>query len=457
MPEARVFDALRRNLLQTQRGARATILRANPAKLLLFGYLAYMLFGWAVLSLPVMQGDELSGIDVFFVSVSAVSTTGLTPVTVSDGFSFGGALTILLLIQVGGVGYMTIGSFAVLATQERLSPLRQKMTKAAFSLPESCEPRDFIKTVILFTLVTEALGAIVLSWLFWRSGVDHPIWQGIFHSISAFCTAGFSLFPASLEAFRNDLGVNAAVSALSLLGSMGFLVVWDGWRNLTSRAYHLGFTSKVIIRMTGLFLLCGTAVLFVVEPSLSTLPPAERLLTAFFQTMTASTTVGFNTYPIGALSSATILILFLFMAIGASPSGTGGGLKTTTFAAMMGLLRSTLKQRGEVRFFKRPIPQSRVEAAAASFTYFVILCGVAAFVLSLTEPKLSLESLLFECISALGTVGLSTGITGDLSSLGKLIICILMTAGRVGILTFGIALAMHDESREEEEDNELLL
>lgn len=457
MPEARVFDALRRSLLETQRGARATILRANPAKLLLFGYTAYMLLGWIVLSLPWMQAGSLPAVDVFFVSVSAVSTTGLSPVTISSAFTPLGAVALLALIQVGGVGYMTIGSFTVLATLERLSPLRQRMTKAAFTLPNDCKPKDFIRTVIIFTLICEGLGAAALSALFWQAGVDNPVWQGTFHSISAFCTAGFSLFPNSLEQFRGDVGVNAVVSALSLLGSMGFLIVWDGWRNLTSRAYHLGFTSKVIIRITFLFLLFGTITVMLVEPALQDLEPVDRLLAAFFQTMTASTTVGFNTFPISALSGGILLFLMLLMAVGASPSGTGGGLKTTTFAALIGLLRSTLKQRAQIRFFKRPIPKSRVDAAAASFTYFTLLLVAALFLLLLTEPQIAFESMLFEAISALGTVGLSTGATGDLSSLGKIIIAVLMTAGRVGILTFGIALAMHDETREEEADNELLI
>ena len=153
--------------------------------------------------------------------------------------------------------------------------------------------------------------------------------------------------------------------------------------------------------------------------------------------MSASTTVGFNTVPIGALSHATLLVMFFLMAIGASPSGTGGGIKTTSFAAMVGLVRSTLKQRAHVRLFKRRIAASRLQAAGATFFYFMILLTLAMFLLSLTEPGASFEVMVFECISALGTVGISMGLTGDLSVLGKLIIIILMTAGRVGILSLG--------------------
>ncbi len=457
MSEPTVVRVLRRTLLRTSQGARSTILRTNPAKLLVLGYMLYMVVGFALLSLPAVQSTPVSTMDNLFIAVSAVSTTGLVSVDPASSYSFWGELILLLLIQIGGIGYMTIGSFAVLATQHRLTAVQEKVTKATFSLPDDCRPAQFIRTVILFTLICEFIGAVALYFMFADAGLEDAGWSAIFHTVSAFCTAGFSLYSNSFEAFRGHAGVNIVLSTLSLLGAMGFLIIWDMWRNLTSRAFHLGFTSKVIIRMTSIFLLVGTTVLFVVEPSLTALPPSERLLAAFFQTMTASTTVGFNTHPIGALGYASLMILFFLMAIGASPSGTGGGLKTTTFAAMLGLLRSTLKQRGNVRFFKRTIPPARLQSAGASFMYFVVLLFIALFLLVLTEAGVSLEVLVFEAISALGTVGLSMGVTGELSPLGKLIIIVLMTAGRVGVLTFGIAFAMHDESEDEEQDNELLL
>lgn len=443
-----------KNLL---RGARLTILRTNPAKLLVVGYVGYMLAGWFLLSLPIAHTVSVDTIDNFFISVSAVSTTGLATVDPASSYSFFGELVILLLIQVGGVGYMTIGSFAVLATAHKLSPLREKITRAAFVLPSDLKPGHFILTVVVFTLVCEAIGAVALWFIFFSAGEENAVWSAIFHAVSAFCTAGFSLNSSSFEAYSGNAGLNIVISALSLLGAMGFLVIWDVWRNFTSGAFHLGFTTKVILRITGAFLFIGTLILFVADPGIAALQPTERLLAAFFQTMTATTTVGFNTVPIGSLSMSVLVLLFVLMAVGASPSGTGGGLKTTTFAALLAIMRSTLKQRSQVRFFKRPIAASRLQAAGASAVYFIVLMAIAIFLLGLTDPQFEFERVVFEVISALGTVGLSMGITGDLSSLGKLIIIILMTAGRVGILTFGIAIAMHDETREEEEDNELLL
>ncbi|MAN74128.1 MAG: potassium transporter KtrB [Henriciella sp.] len=457
MPDETPGTSRRSFTNRLSRGARLAILRTNPAKLLVVGYVGYMLAGWLLLSLPFAHEDSVPAIDNFFISVSAVSTTGLATVDPSSSYSFFGELVILLLIQVGGVGYMTIGSFAVLATVHKLSPLREKITRAAFALPDDLKPGHFILTVVIFTLVCETAGAIALFLIFSSAGQDDAVWSAIFHAVSAFCTAGFSLNPNSFEAYSDNAGLNIVISALSLLGAMGFLVIWDVWRNFTSAAFHLGFTTKVILRMTGAFLFFGTLILFVADPGIASLPEGERLQVAFFQTMTATTTVGFNTVPIGALSMSVMVVLFILMAVGASPSGTGGGLKTTTFAALLAIMRSTLKQRSRVRFFKRPIAASRLQAAGASAVYFLVLMSIAVFLLGLTDPEFEFERIVFEVISALGTVGLSMGITGDLSSLGKLIIIILMTAGRVGILTFGIAIAMHDESRAEEADNELLI
>jgi len=251
--------------------------------------------------------------------------------------------------------------------------------------------------------------------------------------------------------------VVATISALSIFGAMGFLIIVDLWHTLMGRTRALGFTSKVIFRITVLFLAIGTIVVMVVEPGIAALPPEQRLMTAFFQVMTATTTVGFNTYPIGALSMAVILLMMFLMVVGASPAGTGGGLKTTSFAVLIGLVRSTLRGRDEVRFFKRRVRFGQLQTATASLTYYLGLLGVAFFCLLLTEPAADFAVLLFEALSAMGTVGLSMGVTGDLSPLGKVVVIVLMTAGRVGILTFGIALASRDESRREEQDNDLVM
>lgn len=433
------------------------VFRIAPARLLLFGYLSYIAIGWALLALPLAQRGGVGAVDTLFISASAVSTTGLVTVDPGTGFTGFGQAVILALIQIGGLGYMTIGSFVVLSLQHRLSGMRAHTLRAAFSLPERIRPAAFLWAVILFTLACESLGAAALYPFLVAAGDPAPLWSAVFHSVSAFCTAGFSLNATSFEAYAANAPVLLILSGLSLLGAVGFLVVLDIWTTLTGRTRHLGFTTKVILSVTFWFLALGTLVLFVVEPALAAMPADERLLSAFFQAMTALTTVGFDSVPIGNLSPAILLVIVLLMLFGASPAGTGGGLKTTTFAALVGLVRSTLKGRRTVRFMKRTVPPERLQAAAAGLAYYGVLLFVAMFLLLLTEPGARFEALLFEAVSAMGTVGLSTGLTGSLTDLGKLVIVVLMVAGRVGILTFGVALARRDESPEEESDNELVV
>jgi trk system potassium uptake protein TrkH len=444
-------------ILKTWARWRSILGHTSPPKLLLFGYLSYMLLGWALLSLPVAQEIPTGAIDTLFIATSAVSTTGLVTVDPGSTFTFFGEIVILLLIQMGGLGYMTIGSFVALHLADRFDRLRAAATRSAFNLPEDVDPAQFVKAVVIFTFSVEAVGAAALFAMFSAAGVEDALWSAIFHSVSAFATAGFSLNADSFEGFAAHPGIVLTISALSLLGAMGFLIFVDFFRTMTGRTRYLGFTSKVIWRITLGFLVVGTAILFVAEPSYQALPPEDRLLASFFQVMTASTTVGFNTTPIGALAPAIIVVMFFLMIVGASPAGTGGGLKTTSFAALVGLVRSTLKGRERVRYAKRQIPLERLQTATASLTYYIGLLLVATFLLLLADPLLPFDKVMFEAISAMGTVGLSMGITGDLTNLGKLIVIVLMTAGRVGILTFGMALASHDESRDEEADNELVI
>ena len=457
LPDPHYFKRLSASLRGSAWGGRFALLRVSPARLLLFGYCSYILLGWILLSLPVSRTVDVAALDSLFIATSAVSTTGLVSVDPGSSYTLFGQAVIMLLIQFGGLGYMTIGSFIILSLTSEISPARQKTTRDVFNLPKGISPKPFIVSVVVFTLVVEALGAAALYPMFLAAGVENPAWSALFHAVSAFCTAGFSLNATSFEAFRGHVGVTLVLSALSILGAMGFLIVLDVTRRMTGAASHLGFTSRVITRFTLLFLTLGTALFFVIEPGVQALEPSERLLASFFQVMTASTTVGFNTLPIGSLSAAALMLLVFLMVIGASPAGTGGGLKTTSFAALVALVRSTLRGRRKVRFFGREIPPARLQNATASLAYYLALALVACFLLFLTEAGAAFDAVLFEVFSAMGTVGLSMGLTGELSPLGKLIVIVLMTAGRVGILTFGIALSAHEETRAEKSDNDLVM
>ena len=432
--------------------------RAGPAKLLMLGYLSYMIIGWILLCLPWAHTKEpVSVLDNLFMAVSAVSTTGLATVDTGTSYTFLGQAVILLLIQFGGLGYMTLSSFSFLAIQAHMSDTQEKTTRTAFALPSNMSPAFFIRSVVFFTFATEFVGAVCLYPLFAAEGVEQPLWSAVFHSISAFCTAGFALYSDSFERFSDNVAINVVISVLSILGAMGFIIVADSARRVIGRATHFGFTSKVIFRMTAILIGLGTLLIFLAEPTVRALPPSDRLMAAFFQAMSASTTVGFNTVPIGDISNAVVVVLFILMVIGASPSGTGGGMKTTSFAALVGLARSTLKGRDSIRFFKRRVPDTQLNLAGTTLFCYLACLSTALFLLFLTETGVAFNVMAFEAISALGTVGLSMGATGDLSELGKLVIIALMIIGRLGVLTFGLALAVPDETREEESDNDLAL
>lgn len=416
------------------------IKRLHPVRLVALGYLSYCLIGWIVLSLPICHaGERVSALDALFSATSAVSTTGLVTISVGHDLNFFGQLVILVLIQLGGIGYMTFGSFVVLSRSENLSLRRQQVGKIVFSMPDEFRIDKFIRSVVRFTLVAEMIGAIALYFAFRQEGLPQPIWSAIFHSISAFCTAGFSLYDDSLEQCRDNVVINAILGCLSYLGAIGFIVFVDAMRCLFGKSMTLTLTSRIILVTTAWLSLAGAFLFFIGEPSIQQYPPHERLLVSCFQVMTSITTVGFNTVPIGDLSQASLFLIILLMLIGASPSGTGGGLKTTTFTGLFGILRSAALGRKNVTFWKREIPEERLRHATAILGFYGIALISGCYLLALTEST-TFEALLFEAVSALGTVGLSTGITNQLTPLGKIILIWLMFVGRIGPLVFGIAI-----------------
>ncbi len=422
-----------------------------PVQLVALGYFTYMVCGWILLSMPFSQQESVSGLDTLFISVSAVSTTGLVTVDM-DSFTFFGQLVILLLIQLGGVGYMTLGSFIILSRGKDLSDLRQGVSDYVFSLPSNFRMDKFIRSVIIFTVCVEGAGFLALYYLFRQAQVESTIWNAAFHSVSAFCTAGFSLFSTSLERFTGNFWINAVVGILSFTGSVGFIVLVDVWRRFAGKINHITFTSKIILRISAILLVFGALMLLVIEPEFADMDNSERILASLFQSMTAMTTVGFNTHPTGALAQSSLLILTFLMIIGASPSGTGGGIKSTSFTAIWGMIRSSLKGEADVQYLGRKIPESRIRTAMASTGLYMFFLIAGIFALTLTEQA-AFEDLFFESASAIGTVGLSTGVTSALSSVGKIIVCVLMYAGRVGPLTFAIAFSLKRAVSDEEEED----
>lgn len=414
--------------------------RWHPLRLLVLGYGSYVLITWLLLCLPLSWSEAgPRALDNLFVATSAVSTTGLSPVGI-DQYSLFGQIVLLVAFQLGGLGYMTLGSFVLLSNGDDLPEVRDRVGRAAFSLPEGFELETFLRHVVIATGLVEAAGICALYFAFKDAGVANPLWPAVFHSVSAFCTAGFSTFGSGLEAFRGHFWVNASISSLSLLGAIGFLVVSDFWLTLVGQRERMTLTSKIILHFTLWSIAAGAAWLFVTEPSLAPLPPPERILAAVFQALSALTTVGFNTHPVGAFAKSTVLVMVFLMIMGASPSGTGGGLKTTSVSAVLAVLVSVLKRRPAVTFWGRKVPRYRLNMAIAASAFYALMLSGGGVLLLLSESGLPFGDVLFEAASALGTVGLSCGITGELSSLGKLVVIALMFAGRVGPLTLGLAL-----------------
>ena len=412
--------------------------RYNTIHLLVAGYCSYVLLGWLLLCLPICQQSPASWLDHLFTSASAVSTTGLVTVSTSDTYTFAGEVVVLLLIQFGGLGYMTISSFVVLAVSGDLSGSRKRVSAAALSLPSGFEVGAFLKTICWFTLIVEVLGAAALYPVFVAHNAPTPLWQAIFHSVSSFCTAGFGLFNNSLEDYRQDVWLNVVVMVLSLLGAIGFIVIHDVWLSIRGRKAHITLTSKIILLSTKLIIAVGTVLFVIFEPSIQSLSLGDRLMAALFQVVSASTTVGFNTVPIGGLSTGSVLLLLIAMGIGASPSGTGGGLKTTTATALWAEMMSVIRHRAVTTFFGKMIPEARMRAAVANMVFYGASLAAGMYVLAVVDRN-GLVDQAFECVSALGTVGLSRGITGSLSTAGKAVIIALMVVGRIGPVILGMA------------------
>lgn len=419
--------------------------RLHPAKILVLGYLFYSIIGCLLLSLPLCHSKPIHFLDTYFTAISAVSTTGLATIDIGSAYNLLGQIVILLLIQLGGIGYMTFSSFIVLCTSQRLSAYRRKIGASSFPLPKDFSIHEFIYSVIIFSSLCELIGAISLSIVFWHHGVENWLWSGIFHSISAFCTAGLSTFSNGFESFHGSVACNIIVSTLAILGSLGFIVALDFYKKWTKQKSALSFTTRVILITTFTFLIFGTVIFFGIEHFSDNLSSTQEWLIAVFQVVSATTTTGFNSVDIGTLS-APILILMAFLAtFGSAPSGTGGGLKNTTFATLVPFVKSTLRDQ-PTTLWHHTISINRIKIATVAFIYYVFSMSIALFVLSISEHRPILD-IFFEAANAINNSGLSTGLTEHLTSFGKIFIILLMLMGRVGVLTFGVAISSQSDEK----------
>ena len=411
-------------------------------RLVFGGYGVLIVICFLLLLLPFFQNQNQSIIDHFFFAVSMVSTTGLVPSGLAESYNFGGQLIALFFIQIGGIGYMTLISYVLSGSYKELPSISSKLVKVEFGIPDKYPILTFLTSVVVFTILLETIGAIVLYQQFLSEGVDEPLWSAIFHSISAFCTAGFSLYNDSVTQFADNGIVMGVIIGLSILGSLGFIVFSDLWLFVTRKKKKFSLTSKIIIVSSLAIMFIGFTFLYLSERQINNNPILEGMNYSFFQIMAAHTTVGFNNFDMSSLSGASLFILIIIMIIGAAPTGTGGGIKTTSVTTLFAVTKSIVRHRSKVVFFRTPIPSRTILLSIANVFFYLLILVVATWLITLTDGKnIIFEKLWFETASAIGTVGLSAGITGDLSTLGKLIICGLMYIGRVGALSLGLALA----------------
>ncbi|MDD4141917.1 MAG: potassium transporter TrkG [Bacteroidales bacterium] len=407
-----------------------------PQRNLVYGYAIYILIGLMLLCLPFSQKQAVSILDNLFIITSAVSTTGLVSVDIGSTYSVLGQIIILFFIQIGGIGYMTFGSYLLYNMTHHFNRIKEKTLNTTFSVPMSLDISEIVKNVVRFTFFIEAAGALLLFIIFKILHIDNALWSAIFHSVSSFCTAGFGLYSDSLMKFDTNIWVNIVIAALSYAGAMGFIFITDIWNKIRRPSYHITFTSKNIIVITTSITIIGSIVLFFQLDKTLYSNVGDRAMISIFQTMSAMTTVGFNTIDLGQATLICQFVLIMAMFIGASPSGTGGGVKSTTISAVFAFLSSKLSDKRDITICHKRLPTFRVDSALTTFISYQIILFFSVCLLLLTE-SLPLDSLIFEATSALGTVGLSTGITSSLSSMGKIIIILLMYIGRLGVFVFG--------------------
>lgn len=419
----------------------------DPPKILVLGFAAVILIGAFLLTLPISteSGKSLSFLDALFTATSATCVTGLVVVDTADTFSIFGEMVILSLIQIGGLGFMTFATFLFLLLGKKISLKERLLLKEAYNNISIAGIIKLVKRILIFTAVIEMLGGIILSI---RFSFDFPIgkavYYGFFHAISNFNNAGFDLMGdfRSLTNYVDDPVVTLTVCFLIIFGGLGFIVINELYEYRETR--RLSVHTKIVLMTTVILTVCATILIYLFEygndKTLGTLSEAGKSLGAFFHAVTPRT-AGSNTLPIADLTQSTLFLTIFLMFIGAGSGSTAGGIKITTFAVLIATVWSQLKGKEDVVLFRR-----RIELQTILKALTVAMCGLAivivvTFILSITEKGQNFIVYLFEATSAFGTVGLSMGLTPELSPIGRVLIIFTMFAGRLGPITLGFAIA----------------
>ena len=423
----------------------------SPYRKLIFGFLVAIFIGVILLKMPfsLRENQNITVLDSLFTIVSAICVTGLSVVDISQVFTSTGQLIILFFIQLGGLGVMTVSIIVFLLVGKKMSFETRELLKEERNSNSNGGITNFIKNLLLTVSLIEILGASILAYGFSKYyPLKKSIFYGLFHSVSAFCNAGFSLFTNSLEDFRYDNLISLTVSFLIILGGIGFVTVNSLFIIKKKKLKNLSLTSKFALLITFFLLTFGTMLFLVFEynnsSTLKGMNFVDKILNSFFQSVTLRT-AGFNTVPLENIKPATVFISYIFMFIGASPGSTGGGIKTTTFGILIFYAFGVLKRKEYVEVFKRRIDWELINKALAIVVISILYIAVIITIL-LSIENFSTDRVIYEVISAFSTTGLSMGITASLGIISKFLIILTMFIGRLGPMTVALAFTNNKKS-----------
>lgn len=436
---------------------RRPFIKLSPPQLLIVVFIFFGFLGTLLLKLPVSTTESVTLVDALFTATSAMTVTGLAVVDTGTAYTLFGQIVILFLIQVGGIGIMTFAVLIFIMLGKKIGFQERLILQQALNQTSVGGIILLVRRIIIFSFLIEGIAVLLLSY---RWIPEYGWWDGfyysVFHAISAFNNAGFSIWPDSLMNYVGDPVVNIVISFLFIIGGIGFTVLTDLW--YTKEFRRLTLHTKIMLFGTLGINVLAMFVFFVLEyfnPStLGNFTLIEKIWASYFQAVTTRT-AGFNTIDIGAMETASIMWTLLLMFIGAGSTSTGGGIKLTTFIIIILAVNTFIKGKHEIVIFKRSIHQNYVIKALAISTISILFIFFSLFILTITEQAEFLL-LLFEVISAFGTVGLSMGITADLTDIGKCVIVFIMLLGKLGPLTLAYSLAKPKPSKVRYPNEDLL-
>lgn len=412
---------------------------------IIIGFLLAIVIGALLLQMPfaLTKGQDLSFVDSLFTIVSGICVTGLTVIDISQVLSPIGHLILIFFIQLGGIGVMTFSSLLILVMGKKMTFKERELVKEERNATESGEIGQFIKKLILSVFIIELVGAIFYTYEFAKEmSFGRAIYFGIFHSISAFCNAGFSLFTTGFEKYVDNVVINLTTSYLITIGGIGFSLIYSIIAIVRKNVNRFNLTLKVAVIISVILTFSGTILFLLLEynnpTTLGNLSFGNKLLASFFQSVTLRT-AGFNTIPLGNLNQGTVFVSCILMFIGASPGSTGGGIKTTTFGVLAFYMIGIVRKKEHIEVFGRSISWSVLNKALAILLLSILYISGVMMVLLIFED-FTFEQVVYEVFSAYGTVGLTLGITTQLSLLSRLLIMLTMLIGRLGPMTFALAL-----------------